>query len=190
MRIVLIGTQCSGKSTTAALLAEKLGLPLLEETARTVARVLEIRNDEELPIDLRYIWQIGILVLQLQKERELSSFISDRGTPDIMAYLHILARKDFSPVPDTYNAFLAPILRKAFYEYNYTFWLDPLPLQADGFRNTNPKYQQLVHNRIGEVLQEWGVTSRVLRVPIMPLEERVDMIYSHIINCGYKHKNN
>lgn len=181
MRIAFIGAQCSGKSTTAALLSVKLGLPLLTGVARGVAKTLGIEKDEGIDMDTRYIFQVGIMVSQLQKEAALHSFVSDRGVIDNLVYLDILARQPFSPVPDTYESFWTPILKKAFYEYDYVFWLDPIPPHSDGFRNTDRIYQQQVHDRIGEVLQEWEATGRVFRVLLKPLEERVDMIYSQII---------
>lgn len=86
MRIAIIGTHGTGKTTLAKMLSSIFKIPILKELARNH----DIRNadpDEYVKI------QKDILIEQIASERKYQNFISDRSTIDNLAYwIHRCAR--------------------------------------------------------------------------------------------------
>jgi nicotinamide riboside kinase len=101
MKIYLIGSASSGKSTLARYISEKYNLPRINEIARTVLAEREA-NLDQLRTNLDFVdsFQEEIFYRQLAKEAEqTSSFVSDRSF-DCLIYSAQFAR-NFSQLLNT-----------------------------------------------------------------------------------------
>src|SRR5690606_10278039 len=90
MKIGICGSQSTGKSTLAKLLAERLGLPLITEQARFVAQTMAIRSEIDLRATAPSVQaRFQQKCLQAQKIAEMAhpnGFVSDRTVIDNAAY--------------------------------------------------------------------------------------------------------
>jgi adenylate kinase family enzyme len=86
MRVYFIGAHSTGKTTMARYVSKKTGLPLLPEVARMVLAERELAM-ETLRSDLDVVdsFQQEIFHRQMQIERDLDNFVSDRSF-DNLAY--------------------------------------------------------------------------------------------------------
>ncbi|SHE98786.1 Nicotinamide riboside kinase [Desulfofundulus australicus DSM 11792] len=91
-RIAITGAHGAGKTTLAKILSETLGLPLITERARVVARNMGIEHCRELignPV-LALEFQEKVLEAQIRAQSEHpDGFVSDRSTLDCLAYLRL-----------------------------------------------------------------------------------------------------
>lgn len=89
MRIAITGAHGTGKTTLAQALSEKLGLPLIAEQARLVAKRMGVKNCEELLRNPKLAREFQERVLEEQIRAQLAhpeGFVSDRCTLDCIAY--------------------------------------------------------------------------------------------------------
>lgn len=86
MKIYLAGAHSSGKTTLARYISTKYNLPLITEVARSILAEEEM-NLKELRVNLDLVdsYQEKIFQRQIQKEKELKNFVSDRSV-DCLAY--------------------------------------------------------------------------------------------------------
>ncbi|RPF49621.1 AAA domain-containing protein [Thermodesulfitimonas autotrophica] len=92
MRIAITGAHGTGKTTLARALSEELGLPLITERARLVARQMEVKTCEELfrNPDLAREFQERVLEEQIRAQlAHPQGFVSDRCTLDCIAYWNL-----------------------------------------------------------------------------------------------------
>lgn len=150
-RIVIVGAQGTGKTTLAKALSISTGLPLIKEVARNVARQLNIKKDQVLPINLRSEWQRGIFWSQIIQEEIFNSFISDRSMIDHWAYTKFWFDKKHTD----FNIFFDLALKRT-KDYSHILYLPPiLPLKEDNFRSTEETYRKRVDEIISDLLEEW-----------------------------------
>ncbi len=163
-KIVLTGGPCCGKTTTLDALRKK-GHKVLPETAREV--IQEGIYHPSLSVE---DFQNEILRRQVEREQELEGLnFLDRGALDGIAYSLIFLGR----VPEFFkdHNFMG--------RYGRVFVLDRFSLVNDGVRvEGNDEEAGIVHDRIHRVYFEHGYNP--IRVPIMPVEERVDFILNHI----------
>lgn len=86
MRVYFIGAHSTGKTTLARYVAEKYGLPLLNEVARQVLAEREL-SMEKLRCDMGSVdsFQRDVFLRQMREEAERREFVSDRSF-DNLAY--------------------------------------------------------------------------------------------------------
>jgi nicotinamide riboside kinase len=86
MKIYLAGAHSTGKSTLARHIAKEYKLPMITEVARSVLSEKEL-SLKQLRTDLSTAndFQKAIFYRQIQKEKEIDSFVSDRCI-DCLAY--------------------------------------------------------------------------------------------------------
>jgi predicted ATPase len=184
-RIVFIGAQHSGKTTLAKRLSEETGTPLITESVRTVAGVLGIKHDSDmLTMAHRTVWQIGIITEQLRQESRYESFVSDRGTVDNFAYLHLLADDRAFGLPADVYAHLETLCEKAAQAYTHVFFLFPVPgsCRPDGFRRDDKGYQSLIVEKILHIVWRWRLP--MTQVPADLCEKgRYDYVTGRLPNC-------
>lgn len=168
---VITGGPSSGKTTTIDLLHQRGYTTTIEHarhyidtqkvTGRTVAEIR--KNQKE--------FQNGILDMQIEQEASLSKdeiVFLDRAIPDALAYYRFLN----IPVDEK--------LRNALKEASYKkiFILGYLPMVRDYARTENGIAQKNIHALLTEVYE--SLPFSVLRVPVLPPEERVDFIFKNL----------
>lgn len=168
---VITGGPGSGKTTLIRLL-EQRGFHTAPEHARHYIdtelikgrTVAEIRADEA-------EFQRGVLLMQIEQEqnvpREQLTFF-DRAIPDTLAYqrFHQLA-------PDK---LLLEALQTC--SYRKVLLLDLLPLVSDYARTETSEMQLSIQNLLGQVYD--SLPFPVVRVPVLPPDERVDFVLRHV----------
>ena len=134
MKIGIIGTHCSGKTS----LIDKLysnpvfaGYDFLEEPIREVSRShFRINQDSD---DAAQFAMLACHLRNLQYEK----FVSDRTLLDLYVYcctLHNVSRET--------KDFIFKMVLKHLDSYDYLFWCAPeFEMKDDGFRQTDKKWQ-------------------------------------------------
>jgi dephospho-CoA kinase len=135
MKVYLVGSHSSGKSTLARYISQKYNIPMIVEVARQVLSEQELQLDS-LRYDLNIVdsYQKEVFYRQLQEETKYTSFVSDRSF-DNLAY----AAQHSRILPELINS-------KELKEYvkclkksdSYIFFVRPskATLKADGVRET------------------------------------------------------
>ncbi|RKZ30286.1 hypothetical protein DRQ36_06070 [bacterium] len=154
MKIALIGSSSTGKSTLARLLAKELALPLIREQARVVLAEMgktlkELRAN---PDDILK-FQHAVLEHQIASEIECaeSGFVSDRSVFDNLT-LYLRHCPVTSPGVEHYRETVLAHYRE--YPYDILVFLRPgeFPMEADGVRTPEPLYQAQVDGMILAIL--------------------------------------
>ena len=182
MKIAISGAHGVGKTQLARKLAEALGLPIIDEVARTVAQQMGIKSCADILAQLDagkwgavLKYQHKIITAQIQAERA-TDWISDRSVMDIAGYIHLYAtliadkkqRKSALIDAKTYSEGIMPLTRK----YDAIVYV-PVPrgLQAaedDGFRLT--AYQAELDKILRGLLKK--AECMVIRLPRVDVGER------------------
>jgi predicted ATPase len=171
---IITGAPSSGKTATIDLLTER-GFKILPEGARQymeeeMAKGLTI---EEIRADIIAL-QYAIFNTQLRIERELTpeeSTFLDRGSPDCVSFHRVFGLDPNEILPECFH-----------YRYASVFMLDPLPYKMDGLRFED--------ETIPVFLDEWHVRDysalgyNVVRVPVLPIGERVTFILASLSERG------
>lgn len=177
MKFVITGSPSSGKTTIVSIL-KKIGFFVVPETARDVIITRKNRglDNNESSIDL----QLDILKQQLKREDAIIAksipIFFDRGVPDALSYLKIL------------ETFPNVISRESLINrYDKVFFLESLPIEDDGVRETNPERVQMLNQALRDVYEELGYT--LVNVPSFSGRDqptsialRLQLIFSHILD--------
>lgn len=173
-KYVITGGPNSGKTTTLNAL-KKQGFKVFDEVARIVLEH-EMKNNREVitwkgDIDTR---QRKILDLQLKNEKEADKIkgavFFDRGIPDGIVYYRLSGTK----IP----LVLLSEAGKEKRDYKKVFIFDMLPYKTDSVRKEPEKIAKKIHEMIYQVYSELGY--EIVKVPVMPVEERVRFIRKNI----------
>lgn len=163
-RIVLTGGPCCGKTTTIDEIRRR-GHNVLDETARVVIQegvYHPSKNVEE--------FQNEILRRQILQEDQTSEIaFLDRSALDGVAYSLLFLGK----IPKEFSN------HNLTNRYDLVFLLDRFALKNDGIRVENSDEEaQKIHDMIHHVYSLHGYSP--IRVPIMPIEDRVGYILNHV----------
>lgn len=172
---VFTGGPNSGKTTATKYFAF-LGYPVVPEAARFLIDMgraggkttEEIRGNEA-------DFQRNVLEKKIEVENIVPTdriTIFDRGMPDSIAYYRI------SGLDET------PAREACIKKYKNVFLFDQLPFRKDYARIENEETARKIHRLIEFSYGELGYET--VRVPVMPVEERVGFIASKIKSPGYK----
>lgn len=148
MRIAIVGSHSTGKTTLLRLLSERLEISTLSEVAREM-----IAESDKLPHHMtaaeRGDFQMGILREQIRRELASESFLSDRSVFDAVAYafdtpsyedLHSVAEEHAVPRP-----------------YDRIFFLPvEFPLEGDDIRSQDEDYRLAIETELLKILERTG----------------------------------
>jgi predicted ATPase len=168
---VITGGPSSGKTTTVNMLSER-GYKTTIEHARHYIDTMHQggRTVEEIRSNQKR-FQSGILEMQIEQEASLAPddiVFLDRAIPDALAYYRFL------------NLDVDELLTKALETayYKKIFILDLLPFVKDYARTEDEEAQKQLHSLLVEVYT--SLSSRVIHVPVLLPEERVNFILKNL----------
>ncbi len=153
MRIAVIGTHSTGKTTLAKALSRELNIPVIEECARS-HDIKHASVEEYIKI------QENILAEQIKAESKHQNFISDRSTIDNLAYwIHSCA-----PMVDavTNRSYTKTALENVTTYTNIFLLVPEFYPRDDGFRDTNIIYQLQIAETINTILYLHQIPHHVL----------------------------
>ncbi len=170
LRIAIVGSFSTGKTTLATEVAERLALPLLPEAAREVA-------GQGFKLDKDATPEIEALIFLKHYNNELSTyqFVVDRSMLDIMAYagwvLDNRPRTKEMAIWDECERLAERRLRSA---YTHIFYLPiEFPIVLDGLRPDDPEFQKDIDVRLLGLLDGHGLVYETITGSV---EERVEKI--------------
>jgi predicted ATPase len=169
---VITGGPSSGKTTTVNLLRDR-GYHTTVELARHYIDVMRVagKSVAEIRANQR-IFQHAVLDMQIEQEKALAPddlVFLDRALPDELAYYRFL----HLPMEPKLSDALAAA------SYRSVFILAPLKLAPDYARTEDEAAQREIHRLIVEVYE--ALPFPVVRVPVLPAEQRVEMILDHVL---------
>src|SRR5690606_26300355 len=142
MRIGICGAQGTGKRLLARMISQKLGLPLIEGTARITAREMGIPSEYDLrrlPTDELIDFEKRCLSDQIHSESlHLGGFVSARTVIDSAAYWLSWAH---SGAPHDDRLWFITTARFHAKDYDLIVWSRPyteVEIEFDGFRINDP----------------------------------------------------
>jgi len=167
---VITGAPCSGKTTVINALDQK-GFRIVPETARAfiddqLARgqsLAEIRSDV-------LAFERHILMEKIRTEHQLpvdETIFLDRAVPDSIAYF-----LDAGLDPEE------PKKASRQFKYRRIFFLDRLPFAADTVRMEDDATAASLEDALKKSYA--GLGYPLTRIPVLPVELRVDMILQHV----------
>ena len=170
LRIAIVGSFSTGKTTLATELAERLGLPLLPEAAREVAG-LGFKLDKDATPEIEAL----IFLKHYNNELSADSFVVDRSMLDIMAYagwvLDNRPRTKEMAIWEECERLAERRLRTA---YSHVFYLPiEFPIVLDGLRPDDPDFQHDIDARLRGLLDGHGLVYETITGSV---EERVEKI--------------
>jgi len=168
---VITGGPGSGKTTTVNLLKERGYITTFEHARHYIdTQRLKGRTVEETRKNQRE-FQLGVLNMQIEQEREIAPDVLvflDRAIPDALAYYRFLKLS----VDEKLSEALKTV------SYKKIFVLDSLPMKNDYARIEDGTAQKIIHDLIVEVYE--SLHFPVVKVPVLPPEERVDFILKNL----------
>lgn len=155
MRVAIVGTHSTGKTTLLESLSGHLDLPILSEVARE-----KIAESDKLPHLMTEIerGEFQKLVLEEQMRRESSSgrFIADRSVFDAVAYAFDTPHYDALRIRAGAHASAFP--------YDRVFFLPiEFPLKGDGIRSEDEAYRETVDRELRKLLDRAEIPYETVR---------------------------
>ncbi|HEX2054528.1 MAG TPA: ATP-binding protein [Actinomycetota bacterium] len=173
-RIALVGSFSTGKTTLAELVARKLELPLLPETAREVVE-LGFKLDKDATPETETL----IFLKQYNNELSTEEFVGDRSLIDVMAYAGwVLDNQPRSKETALWDECLKLAERRLRGNYTHVFYLPiEFPIVLDGLRPDDPEFQAEIDQRLLRILRAHDIEYTTLKGSV---KERMDQIAEHL----------
>lgn len=179
MKIAIEGAQCTGKTTLATMLAERLGWVRMGEMAR-YAHACGLKLNEEAD----YATQRFIVCGQIQREIKMmdEDVVCDRSTLSAVAHSALLWEK--GKLTDDEVGRLGEMGLAWAHSYNLVVLTDPTDcvMEADGVRSTDEEYRNRVHNFLVNALDS-DYSHLAIMVSGTP-EERVEQVIAAMKKMG------
>ena len=168
---VITGGPGSGKTTVINLLKARGYTTTIEHARHYIdTQLVQGKTVEEVRQN-QQMFQKGVLEMQIRQEAALDPgeiVFLDRAIPDALAYYQFLHLKKDEP--------LQKALEKA--SYKKVFVLDCLPLVNDYARREDEVAQKKIQELLLDVYS--SLRFPIVRVPVLPPEERVNFILENI----------
>lgn len=182
IKIGLMGSASLGKTTTATMLSEYLGIELHKELeSRLITKLIrqgKIANKSSFTPEQSKAYQNRALAIREYLSKR-DSFISDRVAGELWVYHQMYCAKHSTQEElDLFRERCLNVMKK--YDYLFLFPFGQIPLVDDNYRNTNKEYQRQVHQRIEEMLVEFDVPYVSLIEKPLSKEERFKEVLSWI----------
>jgi len=170
LRIAIVGSFSTGKTTLAEALSRRLDLPLLPETAREVVE-LGFKLDKDATPETETL----IFLKQYNNEISNSEFVGDRSLIDVMAYagwvLDNQPRRKESALWDECVRLAERRLRTS---YSHLFYLPvEFPIVLDGLRPDDPAFQKEIDERLLKLLKSHDLDYQTVKGSV---DERLEQI--------------
>lgn len=156
------------------MLARRLNLPLLPETAREVVQ-LGFKLDKDANAETETL----IFLKQFNNEISTPEFVGDRSLIDVMAYagwvLDNQSRRKENALWEECEKLAERNLRT---NYSHVYYLPiEFPIVPDGLRPMDPEFQREINERILQLLDTHSVRYTTVKGSV---DERLDQIESNL----------
>ncbi|KKQ06204.1 MAG: hypothetical protein US18_C0045G0003 [Parcubacteria group bacterium GW2011_GWB1_36_5] len=166
MKIVITGAQGVGKTTLAKQINKHYSdFEILPEAAR-LAKEAGYNLDHTATTET----ELWLIAKQIELESTEGKWVADRSCIDLLAYIHHLFSEETSLIEFATNT-LVPKFKK----YDLVLYLPSgqFPIEDDGVRTTDLKFQQDIDQQIKDILEK----HKILFVEIVGLpEERLTKV--------------
>ena len=179
IRIGLMGSSCSGKTTTARILAVNIGLELQREIESDILsewiKAGKIEDKSDLVPELSREFQEQALRIRERNSKRVVRGISDRTATDLLVYNRLYVQPFF---PEDYALDFTSRCHEVMRTYSHLFLFPAgiLPLENNGFRTVNRDYQSIIHELLVGVLEDLKLSYFSLSSDRLSIEERVDEV--------------
>lgn len=160
VRIAIVGSFSTGKTTLANIAAQELDLPLLPEVAREVVE-LGFKLDKDATPETETL----IFLRQYGNELTHSSFVGDRSLIDVMAYAGwVLDNQERRKETALWDACLEIAEHRLRSQYSHVFYLPiEFGIVPDGLRPLDPDFQADIDQRMLAMLDRYDIAHIELR---------------------------
>lgn len=178
MKLALVGSASTGKTTLVTAINERLGIKAIPEFAREIIAEMGKSSPKDLTPDESYYFENEILRRKIKMERRYEDFIADRSTADNAVYYLKFCSRYFD---DKHNA---KYVQKAanhlkIYDKIIVLPWNVIPYEEDGFRSDHRYYQYEMHCCLLGFLHDNNVKYEVMKQ--VKLKDRVDKIMKYYL---------
>jgi len=168
MRITIMGSHGTGKTTLAKALAEKLNFRYIHDVVREEAVKKGFTINENTPPEV----QLWLLIRQWELETTTpEGWVADKSLFDYLVYGDLILKDE--SVKKIIRWFIQRNAR-----YDFVFYLPiEFPMENDGIRSVSPEFRESIDRLFRKCLDEFGVKYIVLSGSP---EERIEQALSHI----------
>lgn len=179
LRIGLMGSSCSGKTTSAKILATELGLDLQPEFESEMLldwiRRGKIKDKSRMSSELIRAFHEEALNLREQMSSSSERYVSDRTAAELLVYNRLYTQPHFHrDYGEDFNSRCKSVMAK--YTHLFLFPQGVLPLEDNGVRTIDSEYRLRVHTLLLEVLKDLGISYSSLSNQRLDKRERVEEI--------------
>jgi len=168
MRITIMGSHSTGKTTLAKALAERLNFGYLHDVVREEAVKKGFVINENTPPEV----QLWLLIRQWELETTTpEGWVADKSLFDYLVYGRLILKEKI--VKDLIQWFVQQNAK-----YDFVFYLPiEFPMEEDGIRSIDPEFREEIDRLLKECLDEFGIDYIVLSGSV---KERVNQALGHI----------
>lgn len=183
IRIGLMGSSCSGKTTTARIISRDLCLELHDELeSRLLSKWISkgvIKDKGDLSPNLSKKFQEEALRIRECRSKKVKRGISDRTAADLLVYNRIYVQPYFS---SEYAAHFTSRCKSIMDTYTHLFLFpyNILPIKDNKFRTIDLNYQERIHKTLITVLNDLGLNYIPLSSEKLTIEDRVQEVIKWI----------
>ncbi|HET7482868.1 MAG TPA: ATP-binding protein [Actinomycetota bacterium] len=173
LRIAIVGSFSTGKTTLAELVARRRDLPLLPEVAREIVE-LGFKLDKDATPETEAL----IFLRQYNNELSTDEFVGDRSLIDSLAYAGwVLDNQPWRKEMALWDECLRLAERRLRTNYSHVFYLPiEFPIVADGLRPDDPEFQSDIDQRIVSLLHGHSLEYDTLTGSVEERLARIDEI--------------